>query len=91
MLQQEKPQDFVIGTGKTQSVKECVRLAFEAAGLNWEKYVETDKSLIRPAEVDVLCADPTRANQILGWQPKVSFSEMMKIMVEADLAIEKKQ
>jgi GDPmannose 4,6-dehydratase len=89
MLQQDKPQDFVIGTGIITSVKECAAIAFKAAGLNWQDYVVSDKSLIRPAEVDVLCADASLAQKILGWQPKTAFAEMMKIMVEADLAAER--
>jgi len=90
MLQQDKPEDFVVGTGKTYSVKDCAKIAFEAADLNWQDYVETDKQFIRPAEVDVLRADFSKAKQKLNWQPKTSFEKMMKIMVEADLAKEKK-
>ena len=85
MLQQEKPEDFVIGTGKTWSVENFAKIAFEAVGLNWRDYVEIDKSLIRPAEVELLRADPAKAKKILGWQPKTGFEQMIKIMVEADL------
>ena len=85
MLQQDKPSDFVIATGKTWSVKECAEMAFKAAGLNWQDYVEVDNQFMRPAEVDLLVGDATRAKKILKWQPKTSFEEMMKIMVEADL------
>jgi GDPmannose 4,6-dehydratase len=90
MLQQDKPEDFVVGTGKTWSVKDCAKTAFEAADLNWQDYVTIDKELMRPAEVDVLRADFSKAKQKLNWQPKTSFEKMMKIMVEADLAKEKK-
>lgn len=89
MLQQDKPDDYVIATGKTWSVKDCVQTAFEVVGLNWQDYVETDQKFIRPAEVDVLVGDSAKAKKILGWQPKTSFKEMIKIMVEADLKIEK--
>jgi len=85
MLQQEKPQDFVIGTGQTWSVEDFARTAFSVIGLNWRDYVEIDQSLIRPAEVDLLRADPAKAKRILGWKPKTSFETMVKIMVEADL------
>jgi GDPmannose 4,6-dehydratase len=91
MLQQEKPQDFVVGTGKTWSVKDCTKIAFESVGLNWEDHVEVDKQYLRPAEVDLLVADPRRAHEILGWRPKTSFEEMMRLMVEADLEQEKRQ
>ena len=85
MLQQDKPQDFVIGTGKTWSVENFAKIAFAVVGLNWRDYVEIDKSLIRPAEVELLRADPAKAKKILGWQPKTGFEQMIKIMVEADL------
>ncbi|MEK7513804.1 MAG: GDP-mannose 4,6-dehydratase [Patescibacteria group bacterium] len=90
MLQQDKPEDFVIGTGQTRTVKECAQVAFGVAGLNWEDYIELDNSLLRPAEVDQLCADSGKAKKILGWQPTTSFESMMKIMVEAELELEKK-
>lgn len=90
MLQQKKPQDFVIGTGITHSVKEFVNEAFAAAGIkNWEKHVKTDKNFFRPAEVDLLVADPSKAKKILGWKPKTSFKQLVKMMVEADLNREK--
>lgn len=85
MLQQDKPQDFVVGTGKTWSVEEFAQVAFESVGLKWQNHVEIDKSLIRPAEVDVLCANPAKARRVLGWQPRTSFAKMIKIMVAADL------
>jgi GDPmannose 4,6-dehydratase len=89
MLQQPKPQDFVVGTGKTWSVKDCVKICFEVVGLKWQDYIETDKKFLRPAEVDYLRADPSKAKKILGWKPKTSFPEMMEIMVKAELKKEK--
>lgn len=89
MLQQDKPDDYVIATGQAWSVKDCVQIAFEVVGLNWQDYVETDQKFMRPAEVDVLVGDASKAKKILGWQPKTSFKEMIRIMVEADLAREK--
>jgi GDPmannose 4,6-dehydratase len=89
MLQQDKPEDFVVGTGKTWSVEDCARVAFASAGLNWKDYVEIDKALIRPAEVDLLRADPSKAKKVLKWEPLTSFEEMMRIMVEADIKAEK--
>ena len=85
MLQQEKPEDFVIGTGHTWSVEDFARIAFSVIGFNWRDYVEIDQSLIRPAEVDLLRADPAKAKRLLNWEPKTSFEAMVKIMVEADL------
>ncbi len=85
MLQQEKPEDFVIGTGKTWSVKQLVETAFAAAKLDWQKHVEIDSTFLRPAEVDLLVADPSKAKKVLEWEPKTSFEEMIKIMVDADL------
>jgi len=85
MLQQEKPEDFVIGTGHTWSVEDFARIAFSVIGLNWRDYVEIDQSLIRPVEVDLLRADPAKAKRLLNWEPKTSFEAMVKIMVEADL------
>lgn len=87
MLQQKNPpQDFVIATGETHSVREFVQLAFESAGLpEWEKFVETDKKFMRPSEVDLLCGNPSKAKEKLGWAPKTSFKELVKLMVDADL------
>jgi GDPmannose 4,6-dehydratase len=89
MLQQDKPQDFVIATGETWSVRECAKIAFEVAGLDWKNHVESDQKFMRPAEVDLLVGDASCAKKVLGWQPKTSFKEMMRIMVEADLDREK--
>ena len=90
MLQQDKPDSYVIGTGKAWSVEQFVEKAFAVVGLDYKKYLEIDSKLIRPAEVDLLRADPSKAQKQLGWQPKTSFEEMIKIMVEADLKSEEK-
>ena len=92
MLQQSEPQDFVIGTGETHSVQEFVQLAFAAAGINnWQQYVQfNSKPHMRPAEVDYLIADPSKSHKILSWKPKTSFSELVRIMVEADVERERK-
>ncbi|MDA0634726.1 GDP-mannose 4,6-dehydratase [Nonomuraea sp. MCN248] len=87
MLQAAKPEDYVIGTGRMKSVRELAEAAFAAAGLDWERYVVTDQSLHRPAEVDLLCADPKKARVQLGWEPKVSFDELVAMMVESDLRL----
>lgn len=85
MLQQPDAEDYVIGTGTTHSVRELVQAAFGHVGLDWEKYVVVDPRFIRPAEVDLLQADPSKANAKLGWEPQVSFEELVAMMVEADL------
>jgi GDPmannose 4,6-dehydratase len=85
MLQQEKPRDYVVGTGETHSVRELVDLAFSHVGLDYRKYVVTDPKYIRPAEVDVLLADASRARRELGWAPKVGFADLVTMMVDADL------
>src|SRR5713226_2890107 len=85
MLQQAEPDDYVLATGKTHSIRELLEAAFGAVGLDWEKHVEIDPKLIRPAEVDVLCGDATKAREKLGWEPEVAFEELIKMMVEADL------
>jgi GDPmannose 4,6-dehydratase len=86
MLQQSKPDNYVIGTGETHSVKEFVETAFKEAGLgNWKKYVEIDKRYYRPAEVHDLIADTTKAKKILGWKPKTKFKDLVKIMVWNDI------
>ncbi len=90
MLQQDKPEDYVISTGETHSVREFTELAFEAAGIkDWEKYVVSDSPKhLRPAEVDYLIGDYTKAKKELGWEPKTSFKELVTMMVESDLKIE---
>jgi GDPmannose 4,6-dehydratase len=86
MLQQDKPDDYVVATGETHTVKKLVELAFQAAGLDWQKYVKIDQSLVRPAEVDLLIGDPSKAKRLLGWKPEVSFEQLVERMVKADLA-----
>lgn len=86
ILQQEEPDDYVVATGETHSVQEFVQLAFQAVGIeDWQKYVKADPRYMRPAEVPHLCGRADKARQKLGWQPKVSFPELVKIMVEADI------
>jgi GDPmannose 4,6-dehydratase len=85
MLQQPEPRDYVIGTGQTHSVRELVEAAFGHVGLDWRKHVTTDPKYMRPAEVDVLQADPSKARKELGWSPIVGFSELVAMMVDADL------
>jgi len=85
MLQQPKPDDYVIATGEKHSVRELVELAFDYAGLDWKRYVEIDPKLIRPAEVYTLRGDASKARRVLQWSPKVSFPELVKMMVDADL------
>jgi len=85
MLQQERPEDYVIGSGETHSVQEFVQVAFEHADLDWGSYVKVDPAFIRPAEVEVLLADPSKGRRELNWQTKVSFRELVVMMVEADL------
>jgi GDPmannose 4,6-dehydratase len=85
MLQQDTPKDYVVGTGATHSVQDLVEVAFAHAGLDWRKYVAVDTKFYRPAEVDVLIADPARARTELAWQPTVSFESLVTMMVDADL------
>jgi len=85
MLQQDKPDDFVIATGESHSVKDFVKLAFEIVGLDWKKYVKTDKRFFRPIDVDYLCGDYNKAKKKLGWYPKTNFENLVKIMVNDDI------
>jgi GDPmannose 4,6-dehydratase len=85
MLQQDSPDDYVIGTGEAHTVREFVELAFSHAGLDWKQYVEIDPRYFRPAEVDYLLADASKARRVLGWEPTVTFNELVHIMVDADL------
>jgi GDPmannose 4,6-dehydratase len=85
MLQQDEPSDYVVATGEEHSVREFVEIAFEHAGLDWERHVVTDPAFLRPAEVDHLVGDASKARSALGWQPKVSFRELVEMMVDADL------
>jgi len=85
MLQQEEADDYVLGTGESHSVKEFVREAFAYVDLDWQDHVGTDPKYLRPTEVDFLCADSAKARQILSWEPKVTFKELVHIMVDADM------
>jgi GDPmannose 4,6-dehydratase len=85
MLQQETPEDFVVGTGEAHTVREFVELAFARADLDWRDFVEIDARYFRPAEVDYLCADVSKTRERLGWEPTVTFEELVRIMVEADM------
>lgn len=85
MLQQDNPDDYVVATNETHSVKEFCQIAFEHVGLDWEKYVEVSEKYFRPAEVDLLIGDPAHAKKQLNWEPKVSFKELVTMMVDADV------
>jgi len=85
MLQQDRPDDYVIATGVKHSVRELVELAFSHVGLDWHDHVVSDPKLFRPAEINTLCGDARKARRVLGWEPKVSFAELIRMMVDADL------
>jgi GDPmannose 4,6-dehydratase len=85
MLQQDQPDDYVVGTGQTHSVEDFVRIAFDHVGLDWRRHVVIDPQFYRPAEVDLLLADPSKANKQLGWHPEVTFEQLVKTMVDADI------
>ena len=87
MLQEDEPHDYVIGTGVMHSVRDVVEIAFDEVGRDWRQYVELDPALIRPAEVEHLCADASLAKERLGWEPEVSFEELIRMMVRADLEL----
>jgi GDPmannose 4,6-dehydratase len=87
MLQQDQPDDYVVATGETHSVKELVDLAFSAVDLDWEKYVVIDERFLRPAEVDLLVGDPSKAEKVLGWHRDVDFASLVTMMVESDVAL----
>ncbi len=87
MLQQAEPKDYVIGTGETHTVQDFVQASFDHVGLDWRKHVVIDPKLVRPAEVDLLISNPRRAREDLGWTPKVSFNELVRMMVDADVAL----
>lgn len=87
MLQQPEPDDYVVGTGETHSVRELCEIAFSYVGLDWRDYVVQDPRYMRPAEVDLLVADPSKARRVLGWEPTVTFEELVKMMVDADLKL----
>ncbi len=87
MLQRDEPTDYVIATGKSNSVRACVEIAFDHVGLAWQDHVRTDPELVRPAEVDHLVGDPTKAREELGWVPKTTFEELIRLMVASDLRL----
>ncbi len=87
MLQHETPDDYVVGTGETHAVRELCEVAFGHVGLDWQDYVVQDPRFMRPAEVDLLVSDPSKAGRVLGWEPKVTFSELVQMMVDADIAL----
>ena len=91
MLQQDKPDDFIISTGKTHSVRDLVDIAFSHLDLDYKKYVKKDKRFFRPAEVDLLIGDHSKAKNELNWEPEVSFEELVKMMVDADMELLKKE
>ena len=86
MLQQDQPDDYVVATGIAHSVRELVEVAFARVGLDWEKYVRLDAAMLRPAEVDHLIGDPTKARTVLDWHPSIDFKGLIEMMVDADLA-----
>jgi len=90
MLQQDEPGDYVIATGQTHPVRELCEIAFDQVGLNWEDHVVVDQQFFRPAEVDLLIGDPSKAMEQLGWKPVVGFEDLIRMMVDADLAALKK-
>ena len=87
MLQHDEPDDFVIATGETNTVRRCVEIAFDEAGLDWEPYVRARPAFLRPAEVDLLVGDPSKAKRELGWEPTTNFEELIRLMVHADLKL----
>src|SRR4030042_852568 len=89
MLQQKEPEDYVVATGISHSVNDLIKVAFDHVGLDWEEYVVSAPKLSRPDEVDCLLGDPRKAKSILGWQPKVTFEELIRMMVDADLQIKR--
>src|SRR6187200_599673 len=84
MLQQDEPEDYVIASGESHSVREFVQLAFDRAGLDWERHVLVDPRYLRPAEVDSLCGDASKASDRLGWRARTSFEELVGLMVDGD-------
>src|SRR6266542_2718652 len=91
MLQQEQPDDYVIATGETHSIRDLLDEAFSYAGLNWEEHVDRDERYYRPAEVDLLLGDATKAKRQLGWQPKTGFRELVRLMVDADMKLAERE
>ena len=91
MLQQDNPDDYVVATGETHSVQEFCEEAFGMLGLDWNKYIQHDSRYERPSEVDLLVGDPSKARKTFGWEPKVRFKELVKIMVDADMDLAKRE
>jgi GDPmannose 4,6-dehydratase len=91
MLQQDEPGDYVVATGETHSVRDFCVEAFGLLGLDWEKYVQFDARYERPSEVDLLIGDPAKAKRQLGWEPKVKFKDLVKIMIDSDLELAKRE
>ena len=91
MLQQEAPEDYVIATGETHSIRELLEEAFSYAGLDWRKYVEIDQRYYRPAEVDLLIGDPSKAKSKLSWEAKIKFKNLVRLMIDADMEAAKKE
>jgi GDPmannose 4,6-dehydratase len=91
MLQQERPDDYVIATGQTHSIRELLDVAFGRLELDWKDYVETDPRYLRPSEVDFLLGDPAKAKRVLGWQPQVTFRELIHMMVDSDLQLAERE
>ena len=91
MLQQERPDDYVIATGETHSVQEFLESAFACLELDWRKYVDSDPRFFRPSEVDMLIGDSSKARRVLSWQPKVKFRELVSMMVDADLELAQRE
>ena len=91
IMQQEKPDDFVIATGESHSVREFLELTFERLKLDWRKHLEIDPRFLRPSEVDVLCGDASKARRVLGWKPKVDFKQLVALMVDADLELAQRE
>ena len=85
MLQQDTPDDYVVSTGETHSVREFCEIAFDQVGLDWNDFVVVDEAFFRPAEVDLLIGDPAKANDVLGWKAETSFDQLVRTMVDADL------
>ena len=86
MLQQPEPDDYVIATNETHTIRECLEVAFGRVGLDWQKYVEIDPRYYRPAEVELLIGDASKAKRKMGWEPKTKFKDLIELMVDADLA-----
>ena len=91
MLQQDSPDDYVVGTNETHSIREFCEVAFGRLGLDWEKYVKYDQRYERPAEVELLIGNPAKAKKQLGWEPKVRFKELVELMIDHDLELAKRE